>query len=126
MGILYYSPELESFKDESNYIYKVAQEVAQKFNVTLPCLQIEMRSDIPLARGLGSSASALVGALYIANYFGNIQLSQYELLQLATEIEGHLIMWRLRFTVDLYLVITILILKLQMWHALMYQKLTLL
>ena len=47
-----------------------------------------MRSDIPLARGLGSSAS-LVGALYIANYFGNIQLSQYELLQLATEIEGH-------------------------------------
>ena len=48
-----------------------------------------MRSDIPLARGLGSSASALVGALYIANYFGNIQLSQYELLQLATEIEGH-------------------------------------
>lgn len=48
-----------------------------------------MRSDIPLARGLGSSASALVDALYIANYFGNIQLSQYELLQLATEIEGH-------------------------------------
>ena len=46
-----------------------------------------MRSDIPLARGLGSSASALVGALYIANYFGNI--SKYELLQLATEIEGH-------------------------------------
>ena len=48
-----------------------------------------MRSEIPLARGLGSSASALVGALYIANYFGNIQLSKYELLQLATEIEGH-------------------------------------
>ena len=48
-----------------------------------------MRSDIPLARGLGSSASALVGALFIANYFGNIQLSKYELLQLATEIEGH-------------------------------------
>ena len=45
-----------------------------------------MRSDIPLARGLGSSASALVGALF-ANYFGNIQLSKYELLQLATEIE---------------------------------------
>lgn len=87
---LYYSSELESLpKDKSNYIYKVAQEVAQKYNVKLPCLQIEMRSDIPLARGLGSSASALVGALYIANYFGNIQLSQYELLQLATEIEGH-------------------------------------
>ena len=46
-------------------------EVASKYNVKLPSLSVEMRSDIPLARGLGSSAS-LVGALYIANYFGNI------------------------------------------------------
>ena len=64
----------------------MAQQVASKYNVKLPSLSVEMRSDIPLARGLGSSS--LVGALYIANYFGNIQLSN-ELLQLATEIEGH-------------------------------------
>ncbi|ARJ52040.1 homoserine kinase [Staphylococcus lutrae] len=75
--------------DESHYIYKVAQQVAQQFQVTLPALKVKMDSDIPLARGLGSSASALIGALYIANYFGDIQLSQYELLQLATQIEGH-------------------------------------
>ncbi|EHJ07469.1 homoserine kinase [Staphylococcus simiae] len=75
--------------DETNFIYQVAQQVAQKYNVTLPALHITMRSEIPLARGLGSSASALVGAIYIANYFGNIQLSKYEILQLATEIEGH-------------------------------------
>ena len=86
----YYSPELETLpKDESNYIYKIAQDVARKYNIFLPCLKVEMRSDISLARGLGSSASALVGALYIANYFGNIQLSKHELLQLATEFEGH-------------------------------------
>lgn len=76
-------------KDESNYIYKVANKVANQYQVDLPSLRVEMRSDIPLARGLGSSASALVGALYIANHFGNIQLSKYELLQLATQIEGH-------------------------------------
>lgn len=75
--------------DETNYIYKTAQYVAEKFNVQLPALEIKMYSDIPLARGLGSSASALVAALYIANYFGDIELSKYELLQLATEIEGH-------------------------------------
>ncbi|MCI2949068.1 homoserine kinase [Staphylococcus caledonicus] len=86
----YLNPELESLpKNEDNYIYKVAQQVASKYNVHLPNLKVEMRSEIPLARGLGSSASALVGALYIANYFGNIQLSKHELLQLATEIEGH-------------------------------------
>ncbi|RZI06718.1 homoserine kinase, partial [Staphylococcus aureus] len=38
---------------------------------------------------LGSSASALLGAIYIANYFGDIKLSKHEVLQLATEIEGH-------------------------------------
>ncbi|MGW9857395.1 homoserine kinase [Staphylococcus hominis] len=86
----YLNEELESLpKDKSNYVYQVAQQVAEKYNVTLPNLKVSMRSEIPLARGLGSSASALVGALYIANYFGNIQLSKYELLQLATEIEGH-------------------------------------
>ena len=89
----YLNEELDSLpKDKSNYVYKVAQQVAEKYNVTLPNLKVSMRSEIPLARGLGSSASALVGALYIANYFGNIQLSKYELLQLATEIEGHPIM----------------------------------
>ncbi|WP_420853967.1 homoserine kinase [Staphylococcus ratti] len=76
-------------QDESHYIYKIAHQVAERYNVKLPALEVKMYSDIPLARGLGSSASALVGALYIANYFGDIELSKYELLQLATEIEGH-------------------------------------
>ncbi|PHK49166.1 homoserine kinase [Staphylococcus edaphicus] len=75
--------------DNNHYIYQIAQKVALKYDVNLPPLEISMRSEIPLARGLGSSASALVGALYIANYFGDIELSKYELLQLATEFEGH-------------------------------------
>ncbi|AQM41962.1 MULTISPECIES: homoserine kinase [Staphylococcus] len=83
-------PNVESLPtDETHYIYQIAQQVANKYDVTLPSLSIEMRSEIPLARGLGSSASALVGGLYIANYFGDIELSKYELLQLATEFEGH-------------------------------------
>lgn len=75
--------------DESHYIYQIAQKVAETYEVELPNLNVEIRSEIPLARGLGSSASALVGALYIANYFGDIELSKYELLQLATDFEGH-------------------------------------
>ncbi|WP_374757682.1 homoserine kinase [Staphylococcus sp. 17KM0847] len=83
-------PHLQGLpEDETNYIYKIAQYVANKYDVTLPMLEVKMYSEIPLARGLGSSASALVAALYIANYFGDIELSKYELLQLATEIEGH-------------------------------------
>ncbi len=85
--------------DETNFIYHVAQQVASKYSVDLPNLCIEMRSDIPLGRGLGSSASALVGAIYIANYFGDIQLSKHEVLQLATELKDILIMLRRPFMV---------------------------
>lgn len=75
--------------DEHHYITKIAQIATQKFERKMPALTLKMYSDIPLARGLGSSASALVTGLFLANYFANLKLSKYELLQLATEIEGH-------------------------------------
>ena len=48
----YLNEELDSLpKDKSNYVYKVAQQVAEKYNVTLPNLKVSMRSEIPLAEG---------------------------------------------------------------------------
>lgn len=52
--------------DESNLVYKVAQRVFEEAGVSYPHLDIVMKSDIPLTRGLGSSASAIVGALAAA------------------------------------------------------------
>ena len=54
-------------KDKSNLIYTVAQSVFAEAGAHIPELEISMYSDIPLTRGLGSSASAIVGALYAAN-----------------------------------------------------------
>jgi homoserine kinase len=51
--------------------------------------RVEMRNDIPLSRGLGSSASATVGGLVAANALLGGPLSQHDLLHLATTIEGH-------------------------------------
>jgi homoserine kinase len=57
------------------------------------CLEIENR--IPLGRGLGSSATAIVGGLYGADalcrrvYGGATYPSQTDQIRLATEIEGH-------------------------------------
>lgn len=50
---------------------------------------LKMTSDIPLARGLGSSSSVIVGGIELANRLGNLQLSQKDKVQIATEIEGH-------------------------------------
>lgn len=52
---------------------------------------IRMREEtlIPVARGLGSSASLIVGGLAAASVLLDDTLSNSEILSLATEIEGH-------------------------------------
>ncbi len=51
--------------------------------------RIGMRNQIPLSRGLGSSAAATVGGLLAGNALAGEPLSTADLLRLATEIEGH-------------------------------------
>ncbi len=48
-----------------------------------------LRSEIPLARGLGSSAAAIVAGLVAADHLFELALTREELLARATEIEGH-------------------------------------
>lgn len=51
--------------------------------------RIKMVSDIPLARGLGSSSSVIVAGIELANQLAHLQLSADEKLVIATKIEGH-------------------------------------
>lgn len=46
-------------------------------------------SEIPIARGLGSSASLIVGGIALANNLNGNYLSDIELLEIAIEVEGH-------------------------------------
>lgn len=75
--------------DKSNLIYEVAQMVFDEAGVSVPELEISMYSDIPLTRGLGSSASAIVGALAGANALIGSPLSNDKLLDMATALEKH-------------------------------------
>jgi homoserine kinase len=75
--------------DKSNLIYKVAQHVFREAGAEVPELHIAMYSDIPLTRGLGSSASAIIGALAAANALIGNPLSEDKLFQIATGLEGH-------------------------------------
>ena len=51
--------------------------------------RIEMRNEIPLSRGLGSSAAATVAGLVAGNSLLGEPLTSADLLRLATAIEGH-------------------------------------
>src|SRR5690625_7133219 len=50
-----------------HFIYQVANKVANQFQKKLPPCKVYVKSEIPLARGLGSSASAVVAGIELAN-----------------------------------------------------------
>lgn len=75
--------------DEQHFISQVAIQTANKFGKKLMPCKIQIDSDIPLARGLGSSASAIVAAIELADIVGSLSLTKQEKLLLATELEGH-------------------------------------
>jgi homoserine kinase len=52
-------------------------------------ISFQLRSQIPLARGLGSSSAAIVAGLAAADHLFELALTREELLARATEIEGH-------------------------------------
>lgn len=79
----------ELARDENNLIYKVMEKVFKEVSYQPKGLRITLNNRIPLARGLGSSAAAIIGGLIAANRLAGDRLSHRELLNLATKIEGH-------------------------------------
>jgi homoserine kinase len=52
-------------------------------------IAFRLRSEIPLARGLGSSAAAIVAGLFAADHLFELAMSKQEMLARASELEGH-------------------------------------
>lgn len=75
--------------DESNLIYKTICNFAEQKGKEVPRIYIEQYDEIPLARGLGSSAACIVAGLLIANELLETKCSREELLHMAVLIEGH-------------------------------------
>lgn len=74
---------------ETHLIYTIAQQVATKYDKPLHPCKVEMTSELPLARGLGSSAAAIVAGIELANILGDLQLSTQDKINLSSQIEGH-------------------------------------
>src|SRR5690349_6728830 len=54
--------------DETNLIWQTALQVASDVQSTLPPVDLEICNDIPLGKGLGSSAAALTAGVVIADH----------------------------------------------------------
>ena len=74
---------------ENNLIIRSAQNLAEHVGKRLPPFHVDCINRIPLSSGLGSSAAAKLTGLLGANSLLGRPLSRDEILDLATEMEGH-------------------------------------
>ncbi|OLP19803.1 homoserine kinase [Leptolyngbya sp. 'hensonii'] len=75
--------------DASNLAYQAFARLFEHLQQPAPPVQITIHLGVPLARGLGSSATAIVGGLVGANTLAGHPFTQRELMDLAIVIEGH-------------------------------------
>ena len=73
----------------SNLVYKTAKYLYDLCGKPFKGLRIQQESNIPLARGLGSSSACIVGGLVGANRLMGNPLSQDEIINIAAALEGH-------------------------------------
>ena len=76
-------------KTRDNLLYSSFLKLYQHIDRTPPGVAIHTKLGVPLSRGLGSSATAIVGGLMGANALADNPLSSVEIRQLAIAIEGH-------------------------------------
>lgn len=77
--------------DASNLIYKSLALVFEKQNKKIPGLRIHCENNIPHGRGMGSSGAAVAGGVMLAAGIlkDQVEITEQQLLEYATELEGH-------------------------------------
>lgn len=74
---------------EDNLFVVAARAAGRAAGASVPAQHVTQRSAIPLGRGLGSSAAAIVGGVVAANELLGGPLDRRTLLRVAAEVEGH-------------------------------------
>lgn len=87
-GLIIQSCE-ESFNNKDNLVYTSMQSCFQSIGYKPKGIKIIVESQIPVSRGLGSSAACILAGVLAANEIASGNLSKNEILQIASEIEGH-------------------------------------
>lgn len=75
--------------DASNLAYQAFAHYFQQRGLDIPAVAIAIDLDVPLARGLGSSSTAIVGGLLGANALAPDPLEQSHIVAMAIALEGH-------------------------------------
>ncbi|MDL2248738.1 homoserine kinase [Tyzzerella sp. OttesenSCG-928-J15] len=79
----------EPMADDKNLVKYALDKTLEKYNSSSGYKLTMLPSQIPMQRGLGSSAAAIVCGVFSANYILGGSLSEEDIISLSIEIEGH-------------------------------------
>jgi homoserine kinase len=72
-----------------NLIYRAMVFATRREGASLPPVELEVRNEIPLASGLGSSAAAIVAGIKVGVLVSGKDIADQTIQNYATEFEGH-------------------------------------
>lgn len=78
-----------AFCNEENLIYQAFTKTLKHLDKSVKGISIKVQSDVPFARGLGSSACCIVAGIQGANALFGSPLNKYDIFKIATDMEGH-------------------------------------
>jgi homoserine kinase len=75
--------------DDSNLVWRSVRAFCDVYGADVPDVTLLCENEIPLERGLGSSAAAAVAGLVLARTLTDVAVSDQDLVDLAAQLEGH-------------------------------------
>lgn len=78
-----------AYANEDNLIYVSYKAAMAYMGIPVKGLKVDIKADIPISRGLGSSAALLTAGAMGANALHGSPLSPQQLLEVTNPIEGH-------------------------------------
>lgn len=75
--------------DDTNLVWRGVVAYCERFGVEVPDVTVRSANDIPLERGMGSSAAAAVAGVALAREVAHAGGSDADLVEIAAQLEGH-------------------------------------
>ncbi|HCF50837.1 MAG TPA: homoserine kinase [Syntrophomonas sp.] len=79
----------ENPTSSGDLLHQAMEAVFTQAGFPMPRLELEIDSQIPAGKGLGSSAAVIIAGMYLANYLSGNPFSEQQLLAWALALEGH-------------------------------------
>ncbi len=77
------------YNNKNNLVYRTLSQVLEEKGIAPPPLKLTMTNEIPISRGLGSSATCILAGVIAANHYLEKKMSTEEIYLKAVAIEGH-------------------------------------